>query len=100
MFYFTNTKHDLIHKFEINLSQYVRTRGFSVRAMHPYADVARLADAGEKRGGALPYYTQDKDWPRNPTHYFWRTLIVQVPKSKSKQNQNQNHSESVIPVPR
>jgi alpha-mannosidase len=35
VFYFTNTKADLIHKFEINLSVYMRQRGFSVHAMYP-----------------------------------------------------------------
>jgi hypothetical protein len=43
-----------------------------------YADVARGADEREKQGGTVPYYTQDQDWPRNPTHYFWRSLIEKV----------------------
>jgi hypothetical protein len=35
VFYFTNNKAELVHKFEINLSVYVRQRGFAVQAMHP-----------------------------------------------------------------
>jgi hypothetical protein len=35
MFYFTNDKAELVHKFEVNLSVYVRQLGFSVQAMHP-----------------------------------------------------------------
>ncbi len=52
--------------------------GIKMRLSCRYADVARAADAREKHVGARPFYTQDDDWPRNPTHYFWRTLIVQA----------------------
>ena len=47
-----------------------------------YDDVVRAAPLRERRSGARPAYTQectqDEDWPRNPTHYFFRTLIAQV----------------------
>jgi hypothetical protein len=34
-FFFSNSKHDVIHKLEISLSQHMRGRGFVVQAMHP-----------------------------------------------------------------
>jgi hypothetical protein len=105
VFYFTNTKADLIHKFEINLSVYMRQRGFSVQAMHTcvplnisqcssvkrltfcsYADVVHASDSRETQAGLRPSHTLDDNWPRNPTHYFFRTLVTKVMFCSSPRN--------------
>ena len=92
-FYFTNSKADIVHKFEINLSVYVREQGFSVLAMHPYVSPAYINEvrasaatscrytdvtnaAADREMNRAPFLRNRTSW--NPTHYFWRTLIEQV----------------------
>ena len=65
-----------------NTAQWIESQkvaGLSVEVIRlPGRTPVLFFEVASTRSGAQPSYTSDADWPRNPTHYFWRSLIVQV----------------------
>ena len=78
-FQFLEDKDALVSKFEIGLSRQARLLGLNLQALVPYSAVQQLVvnEPGMLRLAVRERFTQ-MHGRVNPTHVFWRELLVQL----------------------
>ena len=70
---FHRDKKVMIHKYEIGLTREARRAGCRVHAVFPFKKVRDLAQKLERETVPAQAYSRRS---LNPTHYFWKTLLV------------------------